>query len=294
MLPRAAVPLAAFALAALSAPALPARAAASGETAPARRVVSLNPSLTQILVAIGARDRLVGIDERSAREEPGLAGLARVGGLFDPSLEAIVALAPDLVVLVPSAEQRDLRERLRALGVPVLALPNISLEELLRSLEELGARVGRTEAAAARVAEIRATFAAVRAATAALPHPRVVFAIQRDPLFVVGAGSYLDEMLRDAGAVNAAAALGGPYPRAGLEWLIAAAPELLLDASEDPQDAAGYWSRWPSLPAVATGRVVALPARELTLPGPWVDRVLVRLAEAIHGPLALAAPGSAP
>src|SRR5262249_3442135 len=117
---------------------------------------------------------------------------------------------------------------------------------------------------------------------------RVVFAIQREPLFVVGAGSYLDEMLRAAGAVNAGAALGGPYPRAGLEWLIAAAPELILDASGDPQDAARSWARWPALPAAPAGRVVALPARELPLPGPWIDRELERLAAAIHGPLDLA------
>jgi len=273
---RAPVALAALVLAAL--------AAAGAAPPPARRVVSLNPSLTQILLAIGARERIVGIDDRSARQEPELSALPRVGGLFDPSLEAVIALEPDLVVAVPSAEQRDLLSRLRALGIEALELPDITLEELLRSIEVLGARVDRAEAAAARVAGIRATFAAVGAATAGLPHPRVVFAIQREPLFVVGSGSYLDQMLRDAGAVNAAAGLGGPYPRAGLEWLIAAAPELILDASEDPKAAASYWSRWPSLPAVASGRVVALPAGEFTLPGPWVDRVLERLAEAIHGP----------
>jgi iron complex transport system substrate-binding protein/vitamin B12 transport system substrate-binding protein len=89
-------------------------------------------------------------------------------------------------------------------------------------------------------------------------------------------------MLRAAGAVNAGAELGGPYPRAGLEWLIAAAPDLILDASDDPEDAAAYWSRWPSLPAVAGGRVVAVPAREVTLPGPYLDRGLGRLAAAIR------------
>src|SRR5262249_2785507 len=201
----------------------------------ARRVVSLNPSLTQILLAVGARERIVGIDDRSAQLLPALAGLPRVGGLFNPSLEAIVALEPDLVAVVPSPEPRDLRSQLLAPGVPVLELPNIALEELLRSIEPLGARVGCGAAAAERVAAIRAAFAAVGAATAPLAHPRVVFAIQREPLFVVGAGSYLDEMLRAAGAVNAGAALGGPYPRAGLGWLSAAAPALILAARERPQ-----------------------------------------------------------
>lgn len=269
---------------ALPAAAPDARAAGSA----AERIVSLNPSLSATLVALGAGDRIVGIDDRSARQERSLAHLPTVGGLFNPSLEAVVGLAPDVVVLVPSAQQRDLRVRLRALGIEVLELPNISLGELLRSIEVLGELVGRREAARERVAAIRAAFDATERAAAGRPAPRVVFALQRDPLFVVGAGSFLDEMLRAAGASNVAAELGGPYPQAGLEWLIAAAPDVILDASEDAEDAASYWSRWPSLPAVATGRVFALPPAEVTLPGPRLDDGLRRIADALR------APGAAP
>src|SRR5262245_26024187 len=96
--------------------ALPAAAAAAG---PARRVVSLTPSLTAIALALGAREQLVGVDDYSARD-PGAAGLPTVGGLYDPSLEAVVALVPDLVMLVPSAEQRGFQERLAAARVPCL------------------------------------------------------------------------------------------------------------------------------------------------------------------------------
>jgi iron complex transport system substrate-binding protein len=248
------------------------------------RIVSLNPSLTEMLVALGATDRLVGIDDRSARQTPRLAHLPTVGGLFNPSLEAVVALAPDVVVLVPSAQQRDLRAQMQALGIEVLELPNISLEELLASIEALGELVGRREAARERVGQIRAAFEEAERAAAGRPPPRVVFALQRDPLYVVGAGSFLDAMLRAAGAVNAGAELGGPYPQAGLEWLIAAAPDVILDASEDAMDAASYWSRWASLPAVAKGRVVALPPAEVTLPGPYLDRGLRRIAAALRTP----------
>jgi cobalamin transport system substrate-binding protein len=250
----------------------------------AERVVSLNPSLTAMLVALGAEDRIVGIDDRSARQEASLARLPTVGGLFNPSLEAVVALAPDLVVLVPSAQQRDLRARIQALGIEVLELPNITLEELLASIEALGERVERRRAAQERVAEIRTAFEATERAAAGRRRPRVVFALQRDPLYVVGAGSFLDAMLRAAGAINAAAELGGPYPQAGLEWLIASAPDVILDSSEDAEDAASYWSRWRSLPAVAKGRVVALPPAEVTLPGPYLDRGLRRIADALRAP----------
>jgi ABC-type Fe3+-hydroxamate transport system substrate-binding protein len=261
---------------------------AAGAQEPARRVVSLNPSLTAIVLALGAGERLVGVDDRSAREDPRVSGLPKVGGLFDPSLEAVVALEPDLVVAVPSAQQRDLRARVQALGIELLELPNITLEELLGSIEVLGERVERREAARERVAAIRAAFARAEGAAAGREPPRVVLALQRDPLYVVGAGSFLDSMLRAAGARNVGAELGGPYPRAGLEWLIAAAPEVILDASGDAEEASAYWSRWPSLPAVASGRVVALPPAEVTLPGPYPDRGLARLAAELRsssGPL---------
>ena len=254
---------------------------AAAET-PARRIVSMNPSLTRILVALGARDALVGVDDFSARQEPGVALLPRVGGLYDPSLEAVVALEPDLVVLVPSREQRDFRARLEALRVPVLALDPVGFEQVLDSIRALGARTGHEAEARARVDAITRARDAVRRATAGKPRPRAVFVLTRDPLFVVGRGSFLDEMMGIAGAENLGAALAEAWPRASLEWLIAAAPEVILDSDSDPLPAREYWSRFPSLPAVAAGRVVAMSAGDVTLPGPDLDHALVTLARALH------------
>jgi len=258
--------------------------------APARRVVSLNPSLTATLLALGAGAQLVGVDDYSARQQSAVRALPAVGGLFNPSLEAILGLAPDLVVLVPSAQQRDLRARLEALGVEVLELPNITLAELLASIEALGARVGREAAARARVQEIQHAWRTVAAASAARPSVRAVLVLQRDPLYVVGRGSFIDSMLVAAGADNPANVFAEPYPRASLEWLIAAAPEVILDASEDPEDPRHYWARWPSLPAVAGGRVHRIPASEVTLPGPFPERSLALLAQALQSAPAGGAP----
>ena len=256
---------------------------AVAEEPPAPRIVSLNPSLTAILVSLGARSTLVGVDEYSARQQPEVAELPTVGGLFTPSLEAVVALEPDVVVLVPGAQQRDLGNRLRSLGIEVLELANIDLEQLLASIETLGRLVKRPEVAAERVAAIRRAWQQA-ARTAAERRPvRAVLVLQREPLYLVGGGSYLHAMLSAAGADNAAAVFSDPYPRVALEWLIAAVPEVILDASEDPEDAASYWSRWPSLPAVAAGRVVAIPASEVVLPGPRLDRALRILSQALYG-----------
>lgn len=273
-----------FVLVACLAGCAPERSAGADEPAHApRRVVSLNPSLTAILVEIGAADALVGVDDFSARQQASVASLPRVGGLYNPSLEAVVGLQPDLVVLVPSAEQRDFRARLRELGVPVLALDPVDFDEVLASIETLGARTGHAEAARERVARIRRTRAAVETATAPLPRPRTVLVLQRDPLFVVGRGGFVDEMLGAAGAVNVAASFDEPWPRVSREWLLAAAPEVILDSSADAEPAHTFWGRWPSLPAVRAGRVVAIPQGAATLPGPHLDRALVTLAESIHG-----------
>ncbi len=268
---RLAVPL-------LLALALATRAAA--DTPP--RVVSLSPSLTAILLALDAGDALVGVDESSAQSEPRVRALPRVGGLFNPSLEAIVAQRPSIVALVPSAQQRELRERLEALGIEVLALPNISYEDVLRSVSILGERVGRPTAALAREGAIRAAWRDARARAEGAPRVRAVLVLQREPLYVVGRGSFLDAMLEAAGAENLARGFTDPYPRVSLEWLIAAAPDLILDAADPAAEAQAHWAHWPSLPAVARGRVELLD-RSLTIPGPYLDRSLAALTAHVRG-----------
>jgi iron complex transport system substrate-binding protein len=265
-----------------------ARGAAAEPAAPAERVVSLNPSLTAIALALGARAQLVGVDDYSARR-PDAAGLATVGGLYDPSLEAVLALRPDLVMLVVSAQQRGFRERLEALGVATLVLDPVSFDDVLAAIDTLGARLGREDAAAARVAAIRRMRARVEAAAAGLPVLRGVLVIQRDPLFVAGAGTFVDDMLRALRVENLAAAQPGPWPRLSREWLLAAAPALILDSAPDPEPATDYWARWPSLPAVAAGAVAAIPQGVTTLPGPALDEALLALAAAARGPAFAAA-----
>ena len=228
---------------------------AAEDGTPAQRVISLNPSLTAMLLAIDAREVLVGVDEFSARQQPDVADLPRVGGLYNPSLERVVALEPDLVMLVPSAEQRGFRERLEELSIPVLAVDPVSFADVADVVERVGARVGASERAAQRAGAMRAMRERVAAAVAGRPLVPTVLVLQREPLFVAGAGTFVDDMLRAAGARNLGAAFDSTWPRVSREWLIAAAPEVLVDASRDPQSAAKFWARWSSIPAVANGRV---------------------------------------
>jgi iron complex transport system substrate-binding protein len=246
------------------------------------RVVSMNPSLTQMLIALDAQQVLVGVDEYSADHEPAVAALPRVGGLFNPSLEAVVALEPDLVVVVPSVQQRDFRSRLRELGVEVIELTADTLDQILESMQTLGDRIDRSQAARERVAAIRSTWIDVAREASHRPRRSAVLIVQRDPLYLVGGGSYLNAMLDAAGLDNAAVEYSEAYPRVSLEWLIAAEPQVIIDSSEDPVPAIEHWSRWTSIPAVAAGRVVAIPQGLVTLPGPYLDRSLRTMVAAIR------------
>ena len=248
------------------------------------RVVSLNPSLTAILLDLGASASLVGIDEASAAQQPELAHLPRVGGLFSPSLEAVVAVEPDLVVLVPSVEQRDFRGRLEEIGVRVESFENIRLEQVLENISRLGGLVARETEAARRIGAIRAARLEAARLTAGGPHPKTLVVLQRDPVFVVGRGGFIDELLEAAGGRNLGARFAEPYPQVAVEWLVSAGPEVLIDMTDAPGDPLLFWSRWPAIPAVAAGRVLHLDPRIVTLPGPQLDRAVEALVEALHGP----------
>ena len=268
--------LAAAALVLLVAP-LPEAHAAS------RRIVSLNPSLTAILVSIGAQASLVGVDDYSAKRIPSVADLPRVGGLFSPSLEAVVALGPDLVVLVPSVAQRDFKLRLEQLGVRVVTFANVRFDEVLENIERLGALAGRKAAAKARIDAIVGARDAARRRARGRVAPGVLVVLQRDPVYVVGSGNFIEEMLELLGARNLASGFETPYPRVAAEWVVARAPDVLIDLSPDQAEAAAHWARWPSIPAVAHGRVVALDAELISMPGPDLDRALGLLATSLYG-----------
>lgn len=280
---RTAMLCALFALCEIWAAWVPLLAMATAADPPARRVVSINPSLTAILLALGAREAIVGVDNFSAQQQSSVADLPQVGGFFNPSLEAVVALRPDRVVLVPSVEQRDFRQRLEGMGIPVSSFENIRFDQVLENISRLGRLVGREQAAARRLQAIRRTRRDVERASSGRPTPATLVVLQRDPIFVVGKGSFIDEMLEAVGARNLGARFEEPYPRVAAEWVVSAAPEVLIDVSPEVADAHAFWSRWPSLPAVANRRVLRLNPDDVILPGPYLDRSLIALAAALHG-----------
>lgn len=264
---------------------VPCLQAANSEPLPENpRLISLNPSLTAIVVALGRGDTLVGVDDYSAQVVSEVSALPKVGGLFDPSLEAVVALRPDRVLMVAGVDQQSHGDRLERLGLSVEIYQNERLDEVLENINRIGGLLGRETEAAARVASIHAMRRAVHSATKGRPRPATLAVVDRSPLYLVGSDTFLDEMLEAAGAENLGRKLSTGYPRGSIEWLIAAKPDLLLDMTPGLDDARTFWGRWSSLPAVQSNRVLSIEASRVSLPGPELDQALRELAIVVHGP----------
>jgi iron complex transport system substrate-binding protein len=279
----AAVLLAALATAAPAGAARTEGAAAGGTAwlgppAPARpkRVISLAPSLTDTVVALGAADRLVGVTRYD--DAPEVAKLPRVGGFVDPSPEAVLALAPDLVLWATDTGALSPVERMASLGVPVLGVPIVSVADVLATTRLLGRALGEAEAGERLATDLGRRIEAARS-RATGPRVRALFVVGRHPLVVAGPGSYPDELLRIAGGENVVKGTR-PWPVYPIEKAVADDPEVVIDAAvlEPPEGI----SRLEAIPAVRRGAVRRLQDDAALRPGPRLVRALDALAKALH------------
>ena len=255
----------------------------------ARRVVSLIPAATEILFALGAGNRLVG-RTRWGVHPPEAVGVPDVGDGIRPSLEAVIARSPDLVVLFEGPDNEGVAARLADLGVASLSLRHNSLADLRRNVVALGEAVGCPAAAAALDARIAADLGAVAEATRGVDRVRVYYDVWADPPMTIGRGSFLDSLIALAGGRNVFGHLERPSPRVGLEAIVAGDPDVIVrpiraDAVDDAP--LGERAGWETIRAVATNRIVYIDADLLGRLGPRVGEAALGLAAALHPELRL-------
>lgn len=260
------------------------------------RIVTLAPSLTETVYALGLGDRVVGVSDYSAWP-PEAARKPRLGGLFNPDLERLLGLRPDLVLLLPS--QRDLAARLGSLGIASATVPSESLDDVERSFVTLGDRCGRSAAGRALAARFHAALAPrpvarVSDGSGGAGRPLAVFlAVGREPgrlgnVLAAGPGTYLHELATRLGARNVFADAPARYPQVGLEEVVARAPDAILELAGDPLPAAQQrrliadWRSLPRLPAVAGERVSVIAGSYVLTPGPRLPRLYEEMAAALR------------
>ncbi|MBW3660331.1 MAG: helical backbone metal receptor [Gemmatimonadetes bacterium] len=252
---------------------------------PARRVVSLVPSVTETVVALGAADRLVARTRYD--DAPELAGLPSVGGGLDPSIESIVALEPDLVVAWNAREGR-LASPLVGAGIPVYLADIQDTTGIFTTIRRFGALLGRGDAADSLAGALRDSLAAVAAGAGEGARPAVFYWMAGDPPRTAGRSTFIGEAIDIAGGTNAFGDLRARWPAVSLEAVVARDPDVVVvpvgDGLPDAEDLAAT-PGWRELTAVRTGRLVEIPADLFARPGPRLGaaaRALREGLEAVH------------
>jgi iron complex transport system substrate-binding protein len=226
------------------------------------RLISLAPSITETLFALGLGNEVVGDTDycdfpSEAREKP------HVGSILNPNLERIVAFHPDLVLGSPGANRRETADQLERLGIAVYGVNAQSVEETLHSIQDLGRVLGREREAEALVESLRRRIAAVEQRAATRRHPKVLFVVWYRPLTTAGQHSFIDDVIRRAGGVPINHGLPGEWPRMSLEEALHRDPDVILfpqSAAFSPSlDELSRLPGWRDLRAVKTHQLYFIP-----------------------------------
>jgi ABC-type Fe3+-hydroxamate transport system substrate-binding protein len=247
---------------------------------PPRRIVSLNPTTTELLYAIGAGARVVG---RTTYDyyPPQVRAVADLGPGLRPNVEAVLAIRPDLVILYASEDNRDAARRLRASGIRTVAYRVDRIVDFARVTLALGRLTGDSAAARVTVDTVQTTLDRVRAQTRALPHPTAFWILWESPLLSVGGGSFLNELLEVAGARNVYDSLPAPSPAVSFEDLLRRDPDVVL-ASPVTRGRLLADPRWRALRAVREGRVLVFDTTIVNGPSARIGASAGALARLLH------------
>ena len=245
-----------------------------------RRIVSLVPSITEILFALGVGDAVAGCTIYCTEPAEGVAAKARVGGEKNPALDAIRALGADLVIANVEENLREHVEALRGWGIPVYVTYPRTVAEGIRLVRELGVLTGAAERGAAIAAALESDLARTLGARGAGPRPRVFCPIWRRPYMAVGGDTYANDMLSVCGGDNVFAGATGRYPTVTLEEVAAAAPDVILLPDEPYRFRAVHredFAAFPTMPAVRDGRLPLIDGKLLSWYGPRIGTALREL-----------------
>jgi len=254
---------------------------------PPARIVSLVPSVTEIVFSLGAQDRLVGRTDfcdypLAVRTKPS------VGGMVNPNLETLVALKPDLVIGTDEGNREETFRQLERLRIPTYLVHANRIAETVDLIARVGELTGHQADAPRLTGEMLRRVEAVRRAVAPFPRPRVLYVLWPDPLIVPGRASMLTELIEIAGGVSITAGDGDAYPRLSLEAAVTRAPEVIIladhstGASTAGRAAPEKWQRLVSVPAIRAGRLHSADLSILHRYGPRVPEGLETLARMIH------------
>jgi vitamin B12 transport system substrate-binding protein len=243
------------------------------------RVVSLAPSLSEIMLELDAGDLLVGVLDGGERPAA-LVDVPSVGRYGQVEMETLISLQPDLVLLWPHSIPRSQREQLQQFGIPVLVAEPAKLAQLAEQFALIGAAVGRPERGERLAEQFRAGIAELREKHARETPLRVFYQVWHQPLYTLGGKQIISEAIGVCGGKNIFADLSLPAPQVSVEAILARDPQVILAGSGAELDA---WNAWPQLAAVRNGQLLEVPDKGLERPSFQMLGAIGKLCEVMAG-----------
>jgi len=250
-----------------------------------KRIVSMAPSLTEILFSLGLREEIVGVTDFCDYPEAALTK-QRIGGFVNPSIEKIVSLKPDLILAIKDGNRMVTVHRLSDLGFSVYVVDPTGFDGVVKTIENIGEVVRRQEKSTEIVRKITKKKEAVVRLTQSLPRPKVFFQIGYSPIVTVGRGSLGDDLIRLAGGRSISENESASYPVYGVETILSKAPEVIIlssmDSKRDYLNLMKMWQSRKELPAVKRNAIYVIDSNLVDRPTYRIVEGLETLAKMIH------------
>ena len=250
------------------------------------RIISLAPAYTETLIELGLKDRIVGVTPFSDYLKE-TEDIEKIGFYTQPSLEKIVSLKPDLVLVADYIGQESLFNALERLGIKVVVFRHRGIEGIFEMVEEIGKLCGKEKEAKGLLRKMKKTIIEVRRKVEGLAKPKVYVEVGYNPLFTAGKGSHIDDLIEIAGGENIAKEINKPYPRISQEFIIEKDPEVIILPYMGrcyTKESVKKRSGWENIPAVKNNRVYDdIGTQIITIPTPnLILKGLPELAKRIH------------
>lgn len=258
------------------------------------RIISTAPSITEVLFALEASERVVGVTEY-CEHPPEAREKQKLGGYLDLDLEGLVAAKPDLVVLTAGKEHEKLVSLFQEISLPAISVDHNSVEGILASIQTLGAHTGRVDAAAQLISERHRRMDAIRRAVGDRIRPKVLLSVGRTPgsggfreIYAAGVSTFYHDVIELAGGTNACPETEARYPRLSPEEIYTVDPDLVIDLLPAPESGLTEeqsrleWQALEGLKAIRDGRLLIVKSDYATIPGPRIVLLIEELARKMH------------
>jgi iron complex transport system substrate-binding protein len=257
--------------------------AARAQAAQAQHIVSLAPSVTETIFALGFGDRLVGVTTYCNYPAEALK-IPKIGGFMNPSLEAIVAKRPDLVIGVSSATDPVKAREMERLGLKVNLISLASVSDILSAIKSIARLLGNPDSGEKLARKITLQIERVKQRVAPAPRRSTLLAVGLRPLVAVGGKNFIDELITLAGGENIARDAAQPWLNLPDEYVVAKAPQVIIEAGMGSErgESAKHWADLKSIPAVKEGRVYTYASDTILRPGPRIGAALEEIARLVH------------